>query len=77
MQKLQNNKYKLQTTNNNLTYAIVRRFKESEKSSIYRIVDSKLYDNLNLANATCLDLASREDSERVSFTVVFMPFNHI
>ncbi len=59
------------------TYAIVRRYKESEQSSTYRIVDNKLYDNINLANSLCSDFANREDSSRVSYTVVIMPFNHI
>ena len=59
------------------TYAIVRRYKESEQSSTYRIVDNKLYDDINLANSLCSDFANREDRDRVSFTVVVMPFNHI
>ena len=75
MQELANNK--IQTRNNNLTYAIIRRYKESEKSSTFRIVDEKLYDDLHLANSTCLDLVNRNDRETVSFSVVIMPFNHI
>ena len=59
------------------TYAIVRRYRESEQSSTYRIVDSKLYDDINLANSLCSDFVNREDSKRISFTVVPMPFNHI
>ena len=37
------------------TYAIIRRYKESEQSSTYRIVDSKLYDDITLANSLCSD----------------------
>jgi len=60
------------------TYAIVRRRKRKyEQSSTYRIVDNKLYDDINLAKSLCSDLANREDSTRVSFTVVDMPFDHI
>ena len=59
------------------TYAIIRRYKESEQSSTYRIVDSKLYDDITLANSLCSDFVNREDCKRVSFSVVAMPFNHI
>ncbi len=59
------------------TYAIVRRYKNNEQTSTYNIVGEKLYYSVDLANSLCADFSNRQESQRVSYTVVIMPFNHI